>query len=107
MQREVEILYNPRIFAGIVPADLIVNNLFRENRNVYVFSFGSIAPGEVNFLPSGSTAAVRSNIYFIHASRNVHATRKRLRFFTFCNINATDYCRFRDENWTPLPLSAR
>lgn len=40
-----------------MPARLIVNNLFRENRNVYVFYLGYTALGEVNFLPSGSIAA--------------------------------------------------
>jgi len=80
-----------RIFspAGIVPARLIVNNLFRENRNVYVFYLYT-AFGEVNFLPSGEGRQTRSNVYFIHASRNVHATRRQLRFFTFSNINATE-----------------
>lgn len=40
-----------------MPARLIVNNLFHENRNVYVFYLGYTALGEVNFLPSGSTSA--------------------------------------------------
>lgn len=71
MQRE-EILYNSGIFVGIMPADLIVNNLFRENRNVYTFSPSALLrPVKWIFFPR--VLRRQCEVYFIHASPETRA----------------------------------